>query len=183
MLAVQFSHIQTRWPEGRAPRAGSGRRQGRLADRRGGPGDAVNRVDRPAGDITCLACWFLLFAVRFLCTLFHVGSSLASLSRYFLHPIRFSSASSRRLAAVALVIVFASSACVSTQHSDAHQMRRVLEAEDDLLQKLKVERRHPPLIKKLRSDETLADAEDHLRDAIDALIKANAELRSAVNNR
>lgn len=62
-------------------------------------------------------------------------------------------------------------------------MRRVLEAEADLLEKLKVERRHPPLVKKLHSDDLTSEAETHLRDAIDALLKANAELHSAINTR
>jgi len=62
-------------------------------------------------------------------------------------------------------------------------MRRVVEAESDLLEKLKDQRRHPPLVKKLHSDHLTSDAETHLRDAIDALIKANAELRSALSNR
>jgi len=62
-------------------------------------------------------------------------------------------------------------------------MRRVLDAEADLLEKLKDERRHPPLVKKLHADDLTSEAETHLRDAIDALIKANAEMRSALNNR
>ena len=73
------------------------------------------------------------------------------------------------------------SSCVSSHRSDA-QMLRVLEAEAKLLEDLKVERRHPTLLKKIHSDDAVSQAEEHLRDAIDALIKANAEIRSTVKS-
>ena len=179
---LPFAEIEPRRPKGRPPRARNGGRQGRLADRLGGPGDEVNRVDRPAGGTTCLAC--LTPHSTFFCSriLHHFVFLLVSLPCTTLHHIRFPSPSLLRFAAATAILSFASSSCVSAQRSDA-QMRRVLQAESDLLEKVKDERRHPPLVKKLHSDSLTSDAETHLRDAIDALIKANAELRSALNNR
>lgn len=62
-------------------------------------------------------------------------------------------------------------------------MLRVLEREAKLLDSLKDQRRHPKLLKKLHADDTVSVAEAHLRDAIDALIQANAEMRSTLKTR
>ena len=177
-----LAEVEPRRPEGRPPRARNGGRQGRLADRLGGPGDAVNRVNRPAGDITCLACpppHSLFFVFSFL---HHIGSSLVSLSASFLRRFSLHSVASPRFLVVIAILALSSSACVSPRRSNA-QMDLVLSAQAVLLEKLKVERRHPPLVKKLHSDDMTSAAEMRLGDAIDELIKANAELRSALRNR
>lgn len=176
------TEIEPRRPLGRLPRARNGGRQGRLAGRLGGPGDEVNRVDRPAGDITCLACAasYLFFCSSSL--LHHFYSFFRSFYLCFLLPIRFLFASSLRLFSTILLVSFASASCVSPHRSDA-QIVRVLDAEAKLLESLKEERRHPPLLNALHGNETVSDAEAHLRDALDRLIKANAEMRATLKNR
>jgi len=62
-------------------------------------------------------------------------------------------------------------------------MLRVLEREAKLLDSLIEQRRHPKLLKKLHADDAVSEAEAHLRDAIDALIQANAEMRSTLKTR
>lgn len=168
--------------EGRLPLDGECRRNGRLADRCGGPGVADNRGRRPAADISCLACKLLHFFRHFCSFLHHIGSSLVSFSRSISSHFRLPSTSLRYLFPVVLSFPCVASACVSTRRSDA-QMARVLESEAKLLENLKEERRHPPLIKALHGNETVAEAETHLREALDALIRANAEMRATLENR
>ncbi len=148
----------------------------------GGPGDEVNRVDRPAGDITCLACLahFLVFRFRlFFC---QFGFHLASFFR--IRPAHF--ILSTRSFALGFFVLFICShfttGCATSRRADA-QMLRVLKAEDALLLNLKEDRRSQELAKKIHRDPTISAAEERLRDSVDALIKANAELRSAIKNR
>lgn len=169
-------------PSGLLPIAGFSRHRGWLTDRPGGLGDAVNQVERSAGGTTCLACWFLHLAFIFYSFLLHIVFSLRSFFRSFLHQIPLSSVSPRYLLVATLFITFLSPACVSPRYSDS-QMLRILKAEARLLESLKQERRHPPLLKALHNDETTSEAEMHLRDAIDALIRANGEMQTTLRNR
>lgn len=182
MSAAMSLQIPSPRPEGGASLAGVSRRSGRLADRPGGPGDGVNRGQRPAADISCLACWLSLFTFWSSSFLFHIGFSLRSFSRSFLHHIRFSPVSPRYFLFASLFVVLVSPGCISARRSDS-QMLRVLEAEAELLERLKEERRHPPLLKALHGDEAVAGAEARLRDAIDALIRANAEMQTTLKRR
>lgn len=181
MSAAIASQFESCRPEGRLPSARNGGRKGRLVDRPGGLGGAANQVEKPAGGTTCLACLPSHFAFSVFSFLSHSGFHLVSIFRSFLHHSRFSSLSALRFVPVFLIFCFVSSSCVSSHHSDA-QMLRVLEAEAKLLEDLKIERRHPTLLKKLHTDDSVSQAEEHLRDAIDALMKANAELRSTVKS-
>lgn len=83
---------------------------------------------------------------------------------------------------VATLMAILIQCCASRDRSDS-QMLRVLNAENDLLEKLQRERRGKVLTQKLEADEVLAQAENDLRDSIEALIKANAELRLAQRQR
>ena len=177
-IALQFESCR---PEGRLPSARNGGRKGRLIDRPGGLGGAANQVEKPAGGTTCLACLPAHLSFSVLSFSLHFGFHLVSFFRSLLHYFRFSFCSAFRFVPVIFVFCFASSSCVSSHRSDA-QMLRVLEAEAKLLEDLKVERRHPTLLKKIHTDDSMSQAEEHLRDAIDALMKANAELRSTVKS-
>lgn len=114
--------------------------------------------------------------------LHHIGFLFGYFSRLFLHQVRSFFASRSVFFVAAFIAAFASTGCVSSHRADA-QMLRVLDAEAKLLGSLKEERRHPALLKKLHGDETIAEAEIHLREDIDELIKTNDEMRSTLKNR
>lgn len=179
--AMTLQNVYSR-PSGGFPLAGASQRNGRLADRRGGMGDAVNHVDRPAADISCLACWFPHSAFSFCSFLHHIGFYLKSAFHSVLHHIRHFLTSQHSFLIAVSVFIFVSSGCVSSRQSDS-QMLRVLKAEAHLLNQLKEERRNPQLLKSLHRYENVAEAESRLRDAIDALIEANAEMQSAIKDR
>lgn len=182
MFAIQRISFDVFRPTGRIPGARIGGREGRLADRLGGLGGEANQGRRPAGDITCLACPHRRSPGSIWLVLHHLVSHFVSSSRFFLRRLYFSFTSLRLPIAAVFALFFLTPACTTPSRSDA-QMLRVLDAESQLLEKLKEERRHPPLLKKIYSDDSLAQAEANLRDSIDALIKANAELRSTVKQR
>lgn len=182
MFAFQRISFDVFRPTGRIPGARIGGREGRLADRLGGLGGEANQGRRPAGGTTCPACPHRRSRFSVLVTLHHLISHFISSSRCFLHQSANLFRTSLHFAFVAFALVFLSSACTTTSRSDS-QMLRVLDAESQLLEKLKEQRRHPPLLKKIYADDALAEAEANLRDSIDALVKANAELRSTVKQR
>jgi hypothetical protein len=59
-------------------------------------------------------------------------------------------------------------------------MKDVLAGQSDLLSKLEQERREPALLRKIRRDESLWQAEVHLREAIKALKDSSRVVESAL---
>ena len=59
-------------------------------------------------------------------------------------------------------------------------MKDVLTGQSDLLSKLEQERREPALLRKVRRDETLWQAEVHLREAIQVLKDSSRAIELAL---
>ena len=79
-----------------------------------------------------------------------------------------------------LTLLLVNTSCSSTQHRRS-RVRDVLVGQSDLLSKLEQERRAPALLRKVRRDETLWQAEVHLREAIQALKESSQAIKSALS--
>ena len=67
------------------------------------------------------------------------------------------------------------SACASTQQRHA-LITRTLQSQNELFRKLKDERSFCTIKQKIRADDDLQAAEDHLNESIDALLHSNQAL-------
>jgi hypothetical protein len=78
-----------------------------------------------------------------------------------------------------LFLILLNTSCSSAHHK-ASSMKDVLAGQSDLLSKLEQERREPALLRKIRRDESLWQAEVHLREAIKALKDSSRVVESAL---
>lgn len=149
---------------------------GRKLDLHGGLGGEADQVARPAGDVTCLTCAQPKSKIST-----HNNLKLTqSANRTTTDSKPFTPGELLRpISSFALCTFLISSAltgCV-THGRLANQERRVLASQIKLLERVLEERKSPELLKKLRADDDVWTAEVHLRDAIDAELKAAEELK------
>lgn len=161
---------------------GSHTTKGRATDRLGGPGVEDNRVVRQAGGTTCLTCAHSDSEFRFRSIVVLYLNAFGLILKSKLHRIaqNLRPHSCSRFAAITGSLLLASCA---TSGKLASQERRVLESQNRLLQKIRVERAHPGLLKKLEQDNDVWTAEMNLRNGIDSLMNANEELKRTVEQR
>lgn len=86
---------------------------------------------------------------------------------------------SRLLILMCLSLPIVTTACSSTCHKRQLALR-VLDEQSELLRRIKVERGAEPVSKKVQADPTLSTAESHLEEAIEAILDANASVKTVL---